>query len=79
MRMCETDRGTWILGSHEGDWSYKPLITRQYLLRSEDQGESWEVIPGRRHGGGWHAIPLPTWRLARHSPGPGWTKGGLWP
>ena len=57
MRMCETDRGTWILGSHEADWSYKPLITRQYLLRSEDQGESWEVIPGRRHGG-WHAIPL---------------------
>lgn len=57
MRMCETDRGTWLLGTHEGDWSYKPLITRQYLLRSEDQGESWELIPGRRHGG-WHVPPF---------------------
>ncbi len=36
MRMCETDAGTWILGSHEGDWSYKPLSTRQYVLRSSD-------------------------------------------
>lgn len=56
MRMSETDFGTWLLGTHEGDWSYKPLMTRQYLLRSEDQGESWELIPGRRHGG-WHAPP----------------------
>ncbi len=56
MRMCETDRGTWLLGSHEGDWSYNPLITRQYLLRSEDQGQSWELLPDRRHGG-WHAPP----------------------
>ncbi|MDD4108978.1 MAG: sialidase family protein, partial [Prolixibacteraceae bacterium] len=54
MRMCETDFGTWILGTHEGDWSYKPLLTRQYLLRSEDQGQTWELLPGRRHGG-WHA------------------------
>jgi len=51
MRMCETDAGTWLLGSHEGDWSYKPLMTRQYVLRSEDQGKSWEVLPGPRHGG----------------------------
>ncbi len=51
MRMCETESGTWILGSHEGDWSYKPLMTRQYLLRSEDQGKTWEVLPNRRHGG----------------------------
>jgi hypothetical protein len=51
MRMCETDAGTWILGSHEGDWSYKPLMTRQYLLRSEDQGKTWTLLPGIRHGG----------------------------
>ena len=51
MRMCETDAGTWILGSHEGDWTYKPLITRQYILRSEDQGKTWEVLPNARHGG----------------------------
>ena len=54
MRMTETDQGTWILGSHEGDWSYRPLVTRQYLLRSEDQGKTWEVLPGKRHGG-WYA------------------------
>ncbi|WP_164821745.1 sialidase family protein [Paenibacillus koleovorans] len=51
MRMCETEKGTWLLGSHEGDWSYKPLMTRQYVLRSEDQGATWELLPGRRHGG----------------------------
>jgi len=54
MRMCETDAGTWIIGTHEGDWSYKPLLTRQYLLRSEDQGKTWDLLPGSRHGG-WHA------------------------
>jgi hypothetical protein len=57
MRMCETQKGTWLLGSHEGDWSYKPLITCQYILRSEDQGATWEVVPGARHGG---------WRLTSH-------------
>ena len=51
MRMCETDAGTWLLGTHEGDWSYKPLQTRQYILRSEDQGQTWELLPGPRHGG----------------------------
>ena len=51
MRMCETARGTWLIGAHEGDWSYKPLMTRQYILRSEDQGNTWELLPGRRHGG----------------------------
>jgi predicted neuraminidase len=55
MRMCETANGTWLLGSHEGDWSFKPLMTRQYILRSEDQGKSWEVLPHPPHGG-W-AVP----------------------
>jgi hypothetical protein len=52
-RMCETDNGTWLLGSHEGDWSYKPLITNQYVLRSEDRGKSWRVLPDKRPMG-WH-------------------------
>jgi hypothetical protein len=51
MRMCETDSGAWILGSHEADGSYKPLMTRQYVLRSEDQGKTWTVGPNPRHGG----------------------------
>jgi hypothetical protein len=51
MRMCETDAGTWLIGSHEGDWSYRPLMTRQYILRSEDRGSTWELLPHPRHGG----------------------------
>ena len=57
MRMTETARGTWLVGSHEGDWSYNPLITRQYVLRSEDRGDTWDLLPGVRHGG-WHAPPM---------------------
>lgn len=53
-RMCETDRGTWILGSHAADWSRKPLTTRQYLLRSEDKGKTWTLLPGSRPEG-WFA------------------------
>jgi len=51
MRMCETDAGTWIIGSHEADWSCDPLMTRQYLLRSENRGETWHLLPGERHQG----------------------------
>ena len=54
MRMCETEAGTWLLGTHEADWSYRPLITRQYVLRSEDRGTTWELLPDARHGG-WFA------------------------
>lgn len=51
MRMCETDSGAWIVGSHAADWTKKPLTTRQYLLRSEDQGKTWTVLPGERPKG----------------------------
>jgi N-acetylneuraminic acid mutarotase len=54
MRMCETGKGTWLIGAHEGDWSVKPLRTRHYLLRSEDRGQTWTVLPGRRPNG-WFA------------------------
>jgi hypothetical protein len=50
-RMCETDEGTWLLGTHEGDWSYKPLVTIQYILRSEDKGKTWNLLPGKRPNG----------------------------
>ena len=50
-RMCETDSGAWILGSHAADWSKNPLITRQYILRSEDKGNSWTLLPGKRPDG----------------------------
>jgi len=36
MQMCETDAGTWVLSATENDWSYNPIMCRQYVLRSED-------------------------------------------
>ncbi len=53
MRMCETAAGTWLLGAHEGDWTFRPLMTRQYVLRSTDRGQTWTLLPHPRHGG-WH-------------------------
>jgi hypothetical protein len=51
MRMTETDAGTWLIGSHLADWSVRPFTTQQYLLRSEDRGETWDLLPGPRpHG-----------------------------
>jgi hypothetical protein len=50
-RMCETEKGVWLLGAHTGDWSRKPLVTWQYILRSVDQGETWRLLPGPRPGG----------------------------
>ena len=46
--------GSWLIGSHEADWSHRPLQTRQYVLRSEDEGASWQLLPKAR-GGGWFA------------------------
>lgn len=54
MRMTETDAGTWLLGSHIADWSFKPIKTKQYILRSEDKGETWTVLPNARPNG-WFA------------------------
>ena len=51
MRMCETEDGTWLLGSHEGDWTRTPVKTRQYILRSTDQGRTWNVLPHPRPDG----------------------------
>lgn len=51
MRMTETDAGTWLIGSHLADWSKKPFTTQQYLLRSEDRGKTWTVLPGARPKG----------------------------
>jgi len=56
MRMCETDAGTWLLGSHEGRWKRTPkgpVGTRAYVLRSEDRGKTWTVHP-RPRPGGWY-------------------------
>jgi hypothetical protein len=57
MRMCETAQGTWIVGSHDAHWNDDPLSTKQYLLRSEDQGATWQVLPDARPDG-WR---VPEW------------------
>ncbi|HEY5792899.1 MAG TPA: sialidase family protein [Chthoniobacterales bacterium] len=51
MRLCETADGSWLLGSHVGRWSGiegvdRKVVTRQFLLRSEDRGASWDLLPG---------------------------------
>ena len=65
LNMTETTSGVWLLGSHSADWSTPSseklgewsnlkkgrLATRQYLLRSEDQGTTWTVLPGPRPNG----------------------------
>ena len=56
VRMCETADGTWLIGSHDSVWhgrldANKPLTTRQYILRSPDQGKTWTLLPGKRPGG----------------------------
>ena len=49
--MCETAAGVWLLGADEADWSQKPLVNRHYILRSEDRGATWDVLPGPRPQG----------------------------
>jgi len=53
LRMCETSKGTWLIGTHEGGMPG----TNQYVLRSEDHGKTWELLPGRRTNG-WHVMPF---------------------
>jgi len=60
MRMCETDAGTWLVGSHEGTHFFRrpdgstTCHTRQYVLRSDDKGKTWTVLPEKRPGGWQH-------------------------
>ena len=51
MQMCETDSGTWILSTYENDHTYRPVMCRQYILRSDDRGATWTLLPHERHGG----------------------------
>ncbi len=57
MRMCETDSGAWLVGSHTGTKFFtrpdgsSTTQTRVYLLRSEDKGASWTLLPDARPNG----------------------------
>lgn len=51
MPICETADGSWLVGSHAGHWSGvegvdRKVTTQQFLLRSEDRGASWDLLPG---------------------------------
>ena len=50
MRACETDRGTWLLAPHSG-MSRNPRHTKLYVLRSDDRGSTWTLLPGARPNG----------------------------
>jgi hypothetical protein len=69
IRACETDRGAWLLGTHTGTKYMENkgadgtlaegegklyTRTRQYILRSEDRGQTWDLLPGARPNG-WFA------------------------
>ena len=52
MQGCETDDGTWLLGTYFIE-SLENGRRRdiQYVLRSEDKGKTWELLPGKRPNG----------------------------
>jgi hypothetical protein len=58
MKPVETARGTWLWGSHTEPYhnrstgGHGEIVTEQYVLRSEDQGATWQVYPcPSPHGG----------------------------
>ncbi len=60
MQGCETDSGAWLLGTYTiaTPRTGGPMerIDHQYVLRSEDRGESWQLLPGPRPSG-WRLEP----------------------
>lgn len=52
MQLCETDSGAWLLPTYTPIFDpERQRFDRQYLLRSEDQGQSWTLLPGARSDG----------------------------
>lgn len=52
MQGCETRKGTWLLGSYTIEHGGPDgRIDHQYVLRSEDQGHTWTLLPGPRPSG----------------------------
>jgi hypothetical protein len=59
INMTETETGAWLLAPHAGTYGpavghpdrYRLRSTSLYVLRSEDQGKSWTLLPGKRPGG----------------------------
>ncbi len=58
MKPVETPTGAWVWGSHTEPFHHRAagglgeLVTEQYVLRSGDQGQTWQVYPcPSPHGG----------------------------
>ena len=50
---CETDAGTWLLGTYtiEEGVGIDGRVDYQYVLRSVDRGATWDLLPGPRPAG----------------------------
>ena len=54
IRATETSKGTWLIAPHAGGYQSPTnhrIQTTLYVLRSEDQGNTWTVVPGARPNG----------------------------
>lgn len=56
IRATESSKGTWFIAPHTGAWDHGKVITHLYILRSTDQGKTWQLIPGKRSNG-WQWAP----------------------
>jgi Neuraminidase (sialidase) len=59
INMTQTADGAWLLAPHAGTYGplpgqpnrYRLRTTSLYMLRSEDQGKNWTLLPGKRPSG----------------------------
>ncbi len=52
MQGCETDAGTWLLGTYFIEVKENGRRRdKQYILRSEDKGKTWTLLPDKRPNG----------------------------
>lgn len=55
IRAAETPEGTWLLAPHAGAYdrarNYKITSTTLFVMRSENRGKSWTLLPGPRPSG----------------------------
>ena len=59
MRLCETNKGTLIFSVSDNIVDIGPTRVSQYILRSEDAGKSWELIPEYKGIlSGWNIKPM---------------------
>ena len=50
-RWCETAEGTWLIGGYTNYSATRSRPKRQYVLRGENHGAEWELLPDKRPSG----------------------------